>query len=111
MDLLEIFRTYFSLRPSPIEITRFFLVFRNGKCTRQTVGINTTSGVPKKIADFLNLPNSSNYTVYCFRTSAALLANAGAQKLRWLEIEYYCRMSSKIFGKEQIISINQADKV
>jgi hypothetical protein len=53
MDLLEIFRTYFSLRPSPIEITRFFLAFRNGKCTRQTVGINTTSGVPKKIADFL----------------------------------------------------------
>jgi hypothetical protein len=78
-DLLEIFRTYFSLRPSPIEITRFFLGFRNGKCTRQAVGINTIGGVPKKIADFLNLPNSSNYTGHCFRrTSATLLADAGA---------------------------------
>jgi integrase len=79
LDLLEIFRTYFSLRPSPIEITRFFLGFRNGKCTRQAVGINTIGGVPKKIADFFNLPNSSNYTGHCFRrTSATLLADAGA---------------------------------
>jgi integrase len=79
LDLLEIFRTYFSLPPSPIEITRFFLGFRNGKCTRQAVGINTIGGMPKKIADFLNLPNSSNYTGHCFRrTSATLLADAGA---------------------------------
>jgi hypothetical protein len=44
LELLEIFRTYFSLRPSPIEITRFLLRFRNRKCTRQAVGINTTGG-------------------------------------------------------------------
>jgi integrase len=31
LDLLEIFRTYFSLRPSPIEITRFFSWFSERK--------------------------------------------------------------------------------
>jgi hypothetical protein len=31
LDLLEIFRTYFSLRPSPIEITRFFSWFLERK--------------------------------------------------------------------------------
>jgi integrase len=123
LDLLEIFRTYFPLRPSPIEITRFFLGFRNGKCTRQAVGINTIGGVPKKIADFLNLPNSSNYTGHCFRrTSATLLADAGAditvlkRQGGWRSntvaegyivdsVQNKLEVSSKILGKEQIINI------
>jgi integrase len=129
LDLLEIFRTYFSLRPSPIEITRFFLGFRNGKCTRQAVEINTIGGVPKKIADFLNLPNSSNYTGHCFRrTSATLLADAGADITvlkrhgGWRSntvaegyivdsVQNKLEVSSKLLGKEQIINITQSDNV
>jgi hypothetical protein len=129
LDLLGVFRTYFSLRPSPIEITRFFLGFRNGKCTRQAVGINAIGGVPKKIADFLNLPNSSNYTGHCFRrTSATLLADAGADITvlkrhggwrsntvaeGYIEdsVQNKLEVSSKILGKEQIINITQSDNV
>lgn len=79
VNLVEMFRKYSSLRPSPIEHSRFFLGYRNGKCTRQCVGINSIGGFPKKIAEFLELPNAGNYTGHCFRrTSATILADAGA---------------------------------
>ena len=79
VDLLVIFRKYSSLRPSPTENSRFFLGYRSGKCTRQSVGINTIGGMPKKIAEFLKLPIPSNYTGHSFRrTSATILADAGA---------------------------------
>jgi hypothetical protein len=45
----------------------------------QPVGINTFGGLPSKIANFLELPSAKEYTGHCFRrTSASLLANAGA---------------------------------
>jgi hypothetical protein len=45
----------------------------------QPVGINTFGGLPSKIAKFLELPSAKEYTGHCFRrTSASLLANAGA---------------------------------
>ncbi|XP_074030226.1 uncharacterized protein [Leptinotarsa decemlineata] len=74
---LPLLRLYMSLRPKGIE--RFFLSFRQNKCTSQPIGKNMFGKIPSKIAMYLGLPNSSSYTGHCLRrTSATALANAGA---------------------------------
>lgn len=72
-------RQYVALRPENTELDRFFILYDKGICKRQPIGKNTITEVPKKIAEFLKLPDTSNYTGHCFRrTSATLLANSGA---------------------------------
>uniref|UniRef100_V5I8C6 Tyr recombinase domain-containing protein n=2 Tax=Anoplophora glabripennis TaxID=217634 RepID=V5I8C6_ANOGL len=74
---LPLLRLYMSLRPKGIE--RFFLRFRQNKCTSQPIGKNMFGKIPSKIAMYLGLPNPSSYTGHCLRrTSATALANAGA---------------------------------
>jgi integrase len=81
-NAVEIYKKYASLRPAKVGHNRLFLTYRNGKCTVQPVGKNTFSSIPKKIADFLKLPNSALYTGHSFRrSSATLLADTGADLL------------------------------
>lgn len=58
----EIVHQYVLVRPSQATITRFFLNYRNGKCTNQIIGKNVFSQTPKKIATYLNLPDPERYT-------------------------------------------------
>lgn len=60
----------------------FFLRYANQKCTQQCIGINYIGGIPKKIAEFLKLPNAKEYTGHCFRrTSATILVDSGGDLL------------------------------
>lgn len=78
INFLEIFRKYIKLRPKDMKENILFVGYRGGKCIQQRVGVHTIGGIPKKIAQFLNLQNPEGYTGHCFRrTSATLLANAG----------------------------------
>lgn len=78
-DYVDIYRKYAALRPDGVSDKRFFLSFRNGKCTRQVVGLQKIGVIPKEIARYLKLPNAEQYTGHCFRrTSATLLVDAGA---------------------------------
>lgn len=78
-EFLNIVKAYQDLRPSGVGTPRFFLNYQNGKCTRQVIGKNKLSNMPKEIATYLNLPNPEQYTGHCFRrTSATLLADSGA---------------------------------
>lgn len=71
-----------ALRPRNIEEKRFFLNYKNGKCTKQVVGINKIGGMAKDIAAFLKLPNPEQFTGHCFRrSSATMLVNAGGDLL------------------------------
>lgn len=79
LSVLEIVRKYVALRPENVPHNKFFINYRQQKCTIQPIGINTFYKVPKKVADFLELPNSETYTGHCFRRSAAtMIANSGA---------------------------------
>lgn len=79
VNLLELVRRYIALRPSKTPHKRFFINYVREKCTVQPVGIHKVGGVPAVVAKYLGLENSSSYTGHCFRrTSASLLANAGA---------------------------------
>ncbi|KAJ8914929.1 hypothetical protein NQ315_016083, partial [Exocentrus adspersus] len=70
-------RKYMSLRPSGSE--RFFLTYREKRCTVQPVGKNTFGKMPSKIANFLGLPDPEAFMGRCLRrTSATALINAGA---------------------------------
>lgn len=78
---IELFNKYVALRPKQTPHDRFFLTYRNGKCTVQPVGIHTIGSVPSKIASFLHLSEPLLYTGHCFRrTSATLFANSGGSK-------------------------------
>lgn len=77
-----LYRKYVVLRPSGLENQRVFVDYRNGKCTRQFVGIHKIGGIPRKIATFLNLENPETYTGHTFRRSAAtMLAENGGDLL------------------------------
>jgi integrase len=69
LNLVDMVRKYATLRPSHTPHARFFINYKKGRCTVQPVGINTFGGIP----------SAKEYTGHCFRrTSASLLANAGA---------------------------------
>lgn len=74
-ELSRLVKNYESLRPSDVTTDRFFLNYQNGKCTSQPIGINKFGAMPKRIAEYLKLPDASLYTGHSFRrTSAILLA-------------------------------------
>ncbi|KAL7303492.1 hypothetical protein TKK_0003659 [Trichogramma kaykai] len=74
-----IIKAYLDLRPSDMPSNRLFVYYNKGKCTRQFIGKNTLSGIPKIIAQQLNLPDPDSYTGHCFRrSSATILSNTGA---------------------------------
>lgn len=81
-DYLRIVENYRQLRPDNVPTNRFFLNYQKGKCTSQVIGKNKFTAMPKRIAEFLKLPQSEKYTGHSFRrTSASVLANAGADML------------------------------
>lgn len=78
-EYAEYVRQYRNLRPSRMSTTRFFIKYQKGKCCNQVIGRHKFLSIPKKIAEFLNLPEPEKYTGHSFRrTSATLLADAGA---------------------------------
>lgn len=78
-DLLKIIQKYQNLRPDGIQSDRFFLNYKNGKCTKQVVGRHKIAAVPKRIAAYLDLPDAKSYTGHCLRrSSATILADTGA---------------------------------
>ncbi|KAG4081131.1 hypothetical protein HA402_011976 [Bradysia odoriphaga] len=60
--LLDYVRKYESLRPGHATSDRFFLNFQKGKCTVQAIGKSKFYKMPRRIAEFLNLPDPENYT-------------------------------------------------
>lgn len=81
-DFYHIYKKYAKSRPTNLATKRFFVSYRNGKCTSQNIGINTFGSMPKTVATFLKLANPESYTGHTFRrTSATLLADSGADLL------------------------------
>ncbi|KAJ8912306.1 hypothetical protein NQ315_017339 [Exocentrus adspersus] len=75
IDLIEVCRKYMALRKPETTHSRFFV--RHWKKT-------LLEKIPQKVAEYLNLPNSTLYTGHCFRrTSASLLADSGASIDVW----------------------------
>lgn len=72
----DVVKKYISLRPKRDDNKRFFLSYRNKKCTRQAIGRTTFYKMPKEIATYLKLNNPERYTgklrVYYLHTSIAL---------------------------------------
>ncbi|KAF7996358.1 hypothetical protein HCN44_001990 [Aphidius gifuensis] len=58
----------------------FFLSYKDGKCTRQPIGVNKFGRMPKEIAIFLGLDNPDEYTGHS-KSSARLSTEAGLVSL------------------------------
>lgn len=77
--LLSLIKRYISLRPVHTQHKRFFIFYKNGKCSPQPIGVNTFSKMPSIIATFLKLEQPHLYTGHCFRrSSASILSDSGA---------------------------------
>ncbi|XP_037051392.1 uncharacterized protein LOC119085184 [Bradysia coprophila] len=77
--LVSVVKRYENLRPPKATSNRFFLNFQNGKCTVQVIGKNKFYQMPRRIAEFLKLPDVDRYTGHSFRrSSSTLYANTGA---------------------------------
>ena len=72
-QLCVLIRKYISLRPANMTNKRFLLTYRNKKRVAQVVDVHTVGNVPKKIAEYLGLPESEKFTGHCFRRSSATL--------------------------------------
>lgn len=82
VHVLQLFRKYLALRPPHTQHKTFFINYRNGKCSTQVIGVHTFGKIPSLIAQYLQLPNASNYTGHSFRrSSASLLVEAGGDIL------------------------------
>lgn len=58
----DIVKKYQKLRHIDTNTNKFFLNYKKGHCTRQVVGIHKFQKIPQKIAEFLKLENSKEYT-------------------------------------------------
>ena len=75
---------YFSLYRDAVadKTERLFRNFAVGKFTRAPIGKNIISGMPRSIAQFLDLSNPESYTGHSFRVSSAtVLADEGATSI------------------------------
>lgn len=78
-EFFRIVKKYSELRPKDVNTNRFFMNYKHKKCTKQVIGKNKFAMMPRLIAEYLELPNPTEYTSHSFRrTSATLLADAGA---------------------------------
>lgn len=77
VDVLSIYRKYFKLRPRNMTSRRLFIKYNSGKCFAQNVGSHMVGAIPFKIASYLNLPKSNEYSGHCFRRTAAVLLSEG----------------------------------
>lgn len=81
-EFYKIYKTYAQLRPKNLKTKKFFVSYRNGKCTTQNIGINTFGAMPQRVATYLKLDQPKTYTGHSFRrTSTTLLADSGADLL------------------------------
>lgn len=71
--LYEFYQKYIDLRPSVTGHNRFFVTYRNGRCTMQPIGEKKFAAMPKRVAEFLKLPHPELYTADAFRRTSALL--------------------------------------
>lgn len=78
LDYVGICKKYFKLRFEKTASDRLFLKYSKGICMNQAVGKNNIAKIPSDVANYLGLPEPSQYTGHCFRrTSATLLGNTG----------------------------------
>lgn len=58
----EIVQRYAKLRVSTTQSNRFFVNYQRGKCTIQVIGYRKLSWMPRRVAEFLQLPDPEHYT-------------------------------------------------
>lgn len=76
---LQLYHKYANLRKPSTPHKRFFVLYQQGTCGTQCIGINSFGKMPSKIAAYLQLKNPEHYTGHSFRrSSATMLADSGA---------------------------------
>lgn len=79
----DLIRKYMALRPITRTDPRFLVAYQKGKCVNSAVGYSNVRSIPRIVSKFLGIPIPVRYTGHALRrTSATLLADAGADLLQ-----------------------------
>lgn len=57
----RIVKKYLALRPKKVNTKRFFLKYQGGKCKAFPIGKSTFCEMPRRIADYLKLPEAERH--------------------------------------------------
>ncbi|XP_044001775.1 uncharacterized protein LOC122848052 [Aphidius gifuensis] len=77
----KIIEKYMNLRPTATTSDRFFLKYHKQKCWNVPIGLNTIASFPRKVAEYLQLPDAETYTGHSWRiTSTTLMADSEESK-------------------------------
>lgn len=104
IDFLSIFRKYSNLRPTHSKTSRFFLQYISGKCSVQVVGIHTFGRIPRRIAEYLKLPDSGSYLGHCFKRTALSLKSYFHNALLSLNNDQFYQPKQQAFDPKPSIS-------
>ena len=77
MNLIEIYRKYASLRPTCTSHRRFFMAYRQGRCSNQVVGVHAFGKFPSEVAKHLKLESPTSYNGHCYRRTSDYLKRSG----------------------------------
>lgn len=79
---LAYIKKYAALRPAHTEHRRFFIYYKDGRCSTQVVGKNTFSKLPSIVATFLRLPDPKLYSGNCFKKYSSTLATTNITTIK-----------------------------
>ena len=85
--------SYLALQPQNTTSNRFFMNYRDRRCTNQEIGKNKLGRMPTEIAELLKLPNPEQYTGHSFRRLSAIrCADQGKREVhKRLSVPYVAR--------------------
>lgn len=93
IDPITIYKHYLTLVPEKLRTGRFFRYFNKGTIQNRPIGKSWFGELPKKIAQFLQLPNANEFSGHTLRrTGATFLANS--EGITQLQLQLWGRWKS-----------------
>ena len=69
----NIVKTYMGSRPLDLGESKFFLEYRNEKCTKKPIGKLKMHRLPETVSEYLNIPNADTYSWKSLRKSSHVI--------------------------------------
>lgn len=86
INYVDIVWAYMQLRPENRVDERFFFAYSNGRASNLAVGQNLISSIPARVAEYLGLDSTHDYSGHALRrTGATLMANRGASLVQLMQ--------------------------
>lgn len=108
-SMAQTIRSYLKARMKIPGNKSLMIVYRNGKCINQRLGVNAIGMVPSKVAKYLGLPDATSYTGNGLKkASATILGTISSNFTRIQRTEDYIVEGDSSAGNPQGDSLSDA---